>query len=74
MSGHPAIRVENDGPVSTIIIARPEKRNAVDGPMARALLAAFTAFEADETLSVAVLYGEGGTFSRRRRPFRARRS
>ena len=35
MSGHPAIRIENDGPVSTIIIDRPEKRNAVDGPMAQ---------------------------------------
>jgi enoyl-CoA hydratase len=63
MNGHPAICVENDGPISTIIIARPEKRNAVDGPMARALLSAFTAFEADEALLVAVLYGEGGTFS-----------
>ena len=63
MNGHPAICVENDGPISTIIIARPEKRNAVDGPMARALLSAFTAFEADEALRVAVLYGEGGTFS-----------
>jgi len=62
MSQHPAIRVENDGPVSTIVIDRADKRNAVDGPMARALLAAFHDFEMNEELRVAVLYGEGGQF------------
>jgi enoyl-CoA hydratase len=62
MTGSPHIRVEIDGPVATIIIARPEKRNAVDGPMARALRDAFRAFEADASLRVAVLYGEGGAF------------
>ena len=63
MTTIPHIRIEIDGPVSTIVIDRPDKRNAVDGPMARALPAPSRAFEADAALQrVAVLYGEGGTF------------
>jgi enoyl-CoA hydratase len=57
-----SIRVEVDGPVSTVVLDRPEARNAVDGPTAAALAAAFRAFDADESQSVAVLYGAGGTF------------
>jgi len=56
------IRVERDGPVTTVILHRPHARNAVDGPTATALADAFRAFDADESASVAVLYGEGGTF------------
>jgi enoyl-CoA hydratase len=62
MSASPHVRVEVDGPVATVIIDRPEKRNAVDGPMARALRDAFRAVEADARLRVAVLYGDGGSF------------
>ncbi len=54
--------VERSGPVTTVILARPEKRNAVDGPTAAALAEAFRAFEADQDAAVAVLYGEGGHF------------
>ncbi len=57
-----SVRVEHDGPVTTVILHRPQARNAVDGPTARALADAFRAFDADEGASVAVLYGEGGTF------------
>ena len=39
-----AVRVERAGPVTTIVISRPERRNAVDGPMAAALRRAFRAF------------------------------
>ena len=56
------VRVEHDGPVTTVILHRPHARNAVDGPTAQALADAFRAFDADEDASVAVLYGEGGTF------------
>ena len=56
------VRVEHDGPVTTVILHRPHARNAVDGPTATALADAFRAFDADEGASVAVLYGEGGTF------------
>ena len=57
-----SVRVESDGPVTTVVLDRPEARNAVDGPTAAALAAAFRAFDADDSQSVAVLYGEGGTF------------
>lgn len=57
-----SVRIETSGPVTTVVIDRPEARNAVDGPTAVALADAFRAFDADESQSVAVLYGEGGTF------------
>ena len=57
-----AIRVEKQGPVTTVIMDRPEARNAVDGPSARALADAFRAFDADGEARVAVLWGAGGTF------------
>lgn len=58
----PPVRVERDGAVSTVILSRPEVRNAVDRATAAALAAAFREFDADPEASVAVLWGEGGTF------------
>ena len=43
------VSVERDGPVTTVVLHRPQARNAVDGPTARELRAA-------------VLWGAGGTF------------
>jgi len=57
-----SVRVDRSGPVTTVILDRPQLRNAVDGATATALAAAFAGFEADEAASVAVLYGAGGTF------------
>ena len=57
-----SVRTERDGPVSTIVIDRPNVRNAVDRETADALFAAFEAFEADDEARVAVLWGAGGTF------------
>jgi enoyl-CoA hydratase len=57
-----SVRSEKSGPVTTIVLARPEVRNAVDRTTAAALADAFRAFEADDGARVAVLYGEGGTF------------
>lgn len=57
-----AVRVETAGPVTTVILHRPERRNAVDRATADALADAFRAFEADDDAHVAVLYGDGGTF------------
>jgi enoyl-CoA hydratase len=56
------VRVERDGPVYTVLLCRPERRNAVDGTTAIALAEAFRGFECDEESAVAVLHGEGGTF------------
>ena len=58
----PSVRVERDGPVTTVVIDRPHARNAVDGPTAAALAAAFRDFDADPQQRVAVLHGDGGTF------------
>ncbi|WP_413759955.1 crotonase/enoyl-CoA hydratase family protein [Streptomyces sp. MMBL 11-3] len=57
-----AVRSERQGYVTTVVLSRPEARNAVDGPTAAQLAAAFRAFEEDRTARVAVLWGEGGTF------------
>jgi enoyl-CoA hydratase len=56
------ITVEMNGPVTTIIHARPEARNAMDPPSARALTEAFVAFDRNPDQHVAVLWGAGGAF------------
>jgi enoyl-CoA hydratase len=56
------VTVERNGPVTTVVLDRPEVRNAVDGPTAAALAEAFADFDADPEASVAVLTGAGGTF------------
>ncbi|MEU4512461.1 crotonase/enoyl-CoA hydratase family protein [Nonomuraea wenchangensis] len=55
------VRVERQGPVTTVVISRPEARNAVDRETAGALVDAFRGFEESDA-DVAVLWGEGGTF------------
>jgi enoyl-CoA hydratase len=57
-----SVRVEQDEAVTTVVIDRPEVRNAVDGPTAAALADAFREFDGDENAHVAVLTGAGGTF------------
>src|SRR5437870_2836133 len=57
-----AIRLERSDAVATIVMDRPEARNAVDGAAARGLVEAFGEFEADDGLRVAVLWGAGGVF------------
>src|SRR5215469_10753024 len=59
---NPTVRIERDGFVTTVIIDRPEVRNAVDRPTAEALSEAFLTFERDAEARVAVLWGAGGTF------------
>jgi len=54
------VLVERDGPVTTVILNRPQVRNAVDNETAEGLVAAFQAFEADPEQKVAVLWGNGG--------------
>lgn len=57
-----SVTFTTDGPVAIVIIDRPEVRNAVDRPTAEALATAFRRFEADDTLSVAILTGANGYF------------
>ena len=56
------VRVEKKGPVFTVILSRPEVRNAVDSATAKGLADAFRSFEADPDAQVAVFFGEHGTF------------
>ena len=56
------VRMERAGSVATIVLDLPHKRNAVDRATATALREALIAFEADDDLRVAVLWGAGGTF------------
>lgn len=56
------VRVEREGLVTTVILSRPEARNAVDRDTADALVDAFRAFDENEQSRVGVLYGEGGNF------------
>lgn len=58
----PKVLVERDGPVTTVIINRPDVRNAVDNETADGLADAFRAFDADPEQQVAVLWGSGGAF------------
>lgn len=57
-----SIRVETRDRVTTVVLDRPERRNAVDGPMAAELAHAFKAFDQDPDADVAVLWGNGGHF------------
>jgi enoyl-CoA hydratase len=57
-----SVRVEKRERVTTIVVARPHVRNAIDRSTAEALAAAFRAFDADAGADVAVLHGDGGTF------------
>ena len=56
------VRVEKNGPVTTVIMNRPHARNAVNGPAAAALYTAFDEFDRDDSAAVAVLWGDSGTF------------
>jgi enoyl-CoA hydratase len=56
------VRVDRDGAVLVVTIDRPEVRNAIDPRTAEALAAAFREFDADASLSIAVLTGAGGYF------------
>lgn len=57
-----SVRVEKNGPVTTVILNRPETRNAVDRDTAQSLASAFRGFEEDNDALVGVFYGENGHF------------
>jgi enoyl-CoA hydratase len=56
------VHSERSGPVVTVVIDRPDVRNAVDANTAAALVDAFRAVDADGTVRAAVLTGAAGTF------------
>ncbi|MCO5101358.1 MAG: crotonase/enoyl-CoA hydratase family protein [Burkholderiaceae bacterium] len=60
--GEAPVLVERGGAVTTIVLNRPHKRNAVDEETADLLRDAFLDFDADDGASVAVLAGAGSDF------------
>jgi enoyl-CoA hydratase len=57
-----SVRVESNGHVTVVTLARPDVRNAVDADTALALFDAFLAFDADDQARVAVFHGDHGHF------------
>ena len=57
-----SVRTEVENRVLTITIDRPEVRNAVDGPTADALHAAFRELDESDAVDVGILTGANGTF------------
>ncbi len=62
-----SVHIEHDGPVWTVVLDRPERRNAVDGPTASALADAFRAFDADDDAPPSPSCGERAGRSARAR-------
>ncbi len=58
----PAVLVEKEGPVQTVTLNRPEKRNAVNCEVMCRLYDAWTGLDADPELRVTILTGRGDTF------------
>jgi enoyl-CoA hydratase len=56
------VHYERRGAAALVTIDRPERRNAVDGATAAALLEGYERFAADDAARVLVLTGAGGTF------------
>lgn len=58
----PAVLVEKNGPVLTVTLNRPEKRNAINCEAMCRLYDAWTELDRDDELRVAILTGKGNTF------------
>lgn len=58
----PAVLVEKDGPILTVTLNRPEKRNAVNCEALCRLYDAWVDLDQDDALRVAILTGKGETF------------
>lgn len=56
------IQVHKEGRVTTVVLNRPEVRNAVDRETAQALADAFRDFDRDDEALAGVLCGDNGTF------------
>ncbi len=62
MAGSTRLRLLREGPVSRVVLARPEVRNAFDDEMINELARVFMGFLTDEATRVVVLSGDGPTF------------
>jgi enoyl-CoA hydratase len=57
-----AVRIDRRGRVGEIVLARPERRNALDYAAVLELVAALGELEDDETIGAVLIYGEGKSF------------
>jgi enoyl-CoA hydratase len=57
-----SVEISQHGEVTVVTLNRADVRNAVDAATARALHAAFLAFDADDSARVAVFHGSNGHF------------
>ena len=57
-----SVLVEKNGAVTTVVLSRPEVRNAVDRQTAQSLVDAFRHFDEDPEARVGVLFGDNGAF------------
>lgn len=62
MTPERTLRIERNGPVTTLVLDRASVRNAIDRATADALADAVRAFEADASARVLVIHGDHGTF------------
>src|ERR1700722_15801006 len=58
----PLVVVEAEGPVLTVSINRPEKRNAANAEVLCRLFDAWVRLDSDDSLRVSILTGRGPTF------------
>lgn len=58
-AGYQFVRYEQDGPVVTITIDRPERMNAIGNAVSRELIDAWTRFRTDDSALVGILTGSG---------------
>ena len=56
------VYVEEEGPVTIIILSRPEVRNAVDRDTAKKLAEVFRSFEGSKEAKIALFSGDQGPF------------
>lgn len=61
-TSEPLVLVEADGPVLTVTLNRPEKRNATNAEVLCRLYDAWVRLDEDDSLRVAILTGRGSTF------------
>lgn len=62
MTDYESIKLERDGPVAIITLSRPATLNAVEATLRRDIMAAATAVNADDSIRVVILTGEGRAF------------
>jgi enoyl-CoA hydratase len=62
MDTSPAVLLERHDGWAELVLNRPDRRNAIDGALALAMLDALGAVRADRTLRAVVLRGAGGAF------------